>query len=187
MQEETCADAEIVHVEEAISYIAITPGRAGRESNGRLYAGVQWQANQMGSNQRVVGEEGYVTSLNEAGDNAWISVELTEDYGQTAPVVLAGLPTQHNEQEVAVRIKDIRLGDGDNGCIARSWCFDIRVRLEPSHRFAAGYVFRCFPQMIPGAVLFCCLVATRTGLLSRQPRRRTSELDGHGCWHVLQR
>lgn len=130
VQEETCSDAENIHIAEAVSYIAMTPGNAGRESNGRLYAGVQWQSNQMGSDEQTVGEEGYITSLSEVGDRAWITVELSGDY-QTAPVILAGLPTHHNEQEVAVRIKDIRLGDGATGCVTGKWCFDIRLQ-EPA-------------------------------------------------------
>ena len=89
--------------------------------------GVQWQSNQMGANQRAVGEEGYVTSLSEAGDDAWITVELSGSYTEP-PVIVAGLPTHHNEQEVAVRVKDIRLGDGTAGCVAGAWCFDIRLQ-----------------------------------------------------------
>eukprot|EP01046_Picozoa_sp_COSAG06_P008941 COSAG06_NODE_458_length_15468_cov_5.851074_8_plen_87_part_00 len=46
----SCMDTFVrVDVAEAVSYIAITPGNAGRESNGRLYAGMMRTALKLAS------------------------------------------------------------------------------------------------------------------------------------------
>lgn len=128
VQEETCSDAEIDHTTESVSFIAITPGNAGRESNGMIFAGVRWQANQRDARQQPIGEEGYIMSRNAEPASTWTTVELQGQYLQP-PVIIGGVPTQNSESEVVVRIKYIRKGSG--GCAAGVWCFDIRLQ-EPA-------------------------------------------------------
>eukprot|EP01052_Picozoa_sp_SAG31_P009528 SAG31_NODE_502_length_14826_cov_5.474299_8_plen_824_part_00 len=133
IQEETCSDQETDHTTEAISYFAISPGFIDRGDSGMMFAGVRWQANQRDASEQPIGEEGFVTVA-----ETWLTVELRGNY-QDQPVVIAGVPTHNNDEELVVRIKNIRKGTG--GCTSELWCFDICLQ-QPcnSHQLAPEHV-----------------------------------------------
>lgn len=127
IEEETCTTDDATHpMAEQVDYFAIAAG-VGSNADGQ-----HGSTSMINARPAIVSPQStaQLTPFMETGDisldHNWVTVSLRSYYFH--PVVIAGVPSAAGGDSSAVRIRNVRHGNGCEG-----WCFDIRIQEAPCH------------------------------------------------------